>query len=83
MNLWFAASLVLMAGLVPCAVVALRGRTIDALVALQIATALTILVLLLIEQGLQRQSFFDVSLALAVLSFPSTLLFARVYRRWL
>ena len=72
-----------MLGVLPCIAVAVRGRTIDALIAMQIATVLTTLVLLLVEQGLQRQSFFDVSLALAVLGFPSTLLFARVYRRWL
>lgn len=83
MNVWFAAALCMLAGLVPCLVVAVRGRTVDALVAMQIATALAVLVLLLIEQGLQRQTFFDVSLALAVLGFPSALLFVRVYRRWL
>lgn len=83
MNLWFAAALCLLVAMLPCIVVAVRGRTIDALIAMQIATALTILVLLLVEEGLQRQTFFDVSLALAVLGLPSTLLFARVYRRWL
>ncbi len=83
MNLWFVASLCLLIGMLPCIVVAARGRTIDALIAMQIATALTVVVLLLVEEGLQRQTFFDVSLALAVLGLPSTLLFARVYRRWL
>lgn len=83
MNLWYAAAIPLLICLVPCIVVAVRGTNIDALIALQVATVLCVLVLLLIEQGMQRQSFFDVSLALAVLSFPSTLLFARFYRRWL
>ncbi len=83
MNVWYAASIPLLLCLVPCIVVAVRGRTIDALIALEIATAIAVLVMLLLEQGMQRQSFFDVSLALAVLTFPSTLLFARFYRRWL
>lgn len=83
MNVWFVAAACLLAGLFPCIGVALRGRIADALIAMQIATALTVVAMLLIEQGLQRQTFFDVSLALAVLSLPSTLLFARVYRRWL
>jgi multisubunit Na+/H+ antiporter MnhF subunit len=82
-NYWYAAAGAMLACLVPCLIVALRGRTIDALIALEIASALTVLVLLLVEQGMQRQTFFDVSLALAVLTLPSTLLFARVYRRWL
>lgn len=83
MNVWYAAAGIMLACFVPCLVVALRGRTIDALIALEIASALTVLVLLLVEQGMQRQTFFDVSLALAILTLPSTLLFARVYRRWL
>jgi len=82
-NIWYAAAIALMLCLIPCIVVAIRGGIIDALIALEVATALCVLVLLLVEQGMQRQSFFDVSLALAVLAFPSTLLFARFYRRWL
>ena len=83
MNVWYGAALVLLLCLLPCIVVAVRGGVIDALIALEIATALSVLVLLLAEQGMQRTSFFDVSLALAVLALPSTLLFARFYRRWL
>ncbi|HTW84042.1 MAG TPA: monovalent cation/H+ antiporter complex subunit F [Candidatus Sulfotelmatobacter sp.] len=83
MNVWYAAAIPLLLGIVPCLIVAVRGRIVDALVALEVATVLAVLVLLLIEQGIQRQTFFDVSLALAVLAFPSTLLLARVYRRWL
>lgn len=82
-NVWFVASFCLLLCMVPCVVVAVRGTLGDALVGLDLATALTIVVLLLVEQGMQRQTFFDVSLALAVLALPSTLLFARIYRRWL
>jgi len=82
-NVWFAAAFALLILLLPCIGAALRGTTIDALVALEVATALAVVILLLVEQGLQRQTFFDVSLGLAVLTFPSTLLFARIYRRWL
>ncbi|HZO95250.1 MAG TPA: monovalent cation/H+ antiporter complex subunit F [Candidatus Baltobacteraceae bacterium] len=83
MNVWYAASIAMLLCLIPCVVVAVRGRAIDALIALEVATALGVIALLLLEQGMQRQTFFDVSLALAVLAFPSTLLFARFYRRWL
>jgi len=82
-NVWYAAAIPLLLCLVPCVVAALRGSTIDALIALEIATAIAVVVLLVVEQAMQRQTFFDVSLALAVLAFPSTLLFARFYRRWL
>ena len=83
MNVWFAATLCLMLCLVPCVVVAVRGKLGDALVALEIASAVAVLALLTAEQGMERQTFFDVSLALAVLTLPATLLFLRFYRRWL
>ena len=83
MNVWYAAAAPILLCLIPCVIVAVRGTTVDALIALEVATAVTVVVLLLAEQGMQRQTFFDVSLALAVLALPSTLLFARFYRRWL
>lgn len=82
-SIWLIASAALMLGIVPCVVLAVRGTAIDRLVALELATVFTVLALLTFEQGEQRQSFFDLSLALAVLSFPSSLLFAEMYRRWL
>lgn len=83
MNVWFGASEALLLLLVPAGVLVLRGTAVDRIVGLQLATSIAIVALLTIEQGLERQSFFDLSLALAVLSFPSTLLLARFYRRWL
>jgi multisubunit Na+/H+ antiporter MnhF subunit len=82
-NVWLVAGLALMLGLVPCTIVATRGTLVDRLIGLELAAVLTVLALLTIEQGLQRQSFYDLSLALAVLTFPSSLLFARIFRRWL
>ncbi|HTD35799.1 MAG TPA: monovalent cation/H+ antiporter complex subunit F [Candidatus Elarobacter sp.] len=83
MSVWLLASAALMLGILPCVVLAARGNAIDRLVALELASVFTVLALLTFEQGEQRQSFFDLSLALAVVSFPSSLIFARVLRRWL
>ena len=83
MNVWLIASLALTLLLVPCAVAIVRGDLVDRLVALEAASTIAVLDLLTIEEGLQRQSFFDLSLALAVLSVTSTLLFASFRRRWL
>ncbi|MFN2460532.1 MAG: monovalent cation/H+ antiporter complex subunit F [Candidatus Velthaea sp.] len=82
-NVWLWAAVPMLLAFVPCTIVAIRGKLLDALVALEAATVFAVLTLLLVEQGLERQTFFDVSLALAVLALPSTLLFARFYRRWL
>ncbi|HEY0383545.1 MAG TPA: MrpF/PhaF family protein [Candidatus Elarobacter sp.] len=83
MNVWLLASAALLLGLPPCVLLAARGNVVDRIVALQLAGVLTVLALLTFEQGEQRQSFFDVSLALAVLTFPASLLVAQVFRRWL
>lgn len=83
MNVWLLASAALLLGLLPCVLLAVRGNVVDRIVALQLGGVLTVLALLTFEQGEQRQSFFDVSLALAVLTFPSSLLVAQVFRRWL
>jgi multisubunit Na+/H+ antiporter MnhF subunit len=82
-NLWLPASAALLLCLVPCAIGVVRGTIADRLIALEAATVVSVLTLLTLEQGLERQSFFDLSLAMAVLMIPSTLLFARFYRRWL
>jgi multisubunit Na+/H+ antiporter MnhF subunit len=80
---WLLASAALMLGLLPCVLLAVRGNVVDRIVALQLAGVFTVLALLAFEQGEQRQSFFDLSLTLAVLTFPASLLVAQVFRRWL
>ena len=83
MNVWFAAAIALLVLVGACGIGTLRGTASERLVALELGTTIGVLVLLLIEQGFERQSFFDVSLAFAVLAVPSTFVFARFYRRWL
>jgi multisubunit Na+/H+ antiporter MnhF subunit len=83
MNVWLIASCVLLLCLAPCAVAVVRGTIADRIIGLQAGTLVAVLALLTIEEGLQRQSFFDLSLAMAVLAIPSTLLFGVFYRRWL
>jgi multisubunit Na+/H+ antiporter MnhF subunit len=83
MNVWLVASAAFLLGLLPCVLLAARGNVVDRIVALQLGGVLTVLALVTFEQGEQRQSFFDVSLALAVLTFPASLLVAQVFRRWL
>ncbi len=82
-NVWYVAAFCLLLCLLPCFVVAVSATASDAIVALEIGSSITVLILLFAEQGMQRQTFFDVSLALAVLALPSTLVFVRMYGRWL
>jgi multicomponent Na+:H+ antiporter subunit F len=81
-NAWLIAATVLLLGLIPCAVVMLRGSAIEALVGLQMAGVLETVVLLLLAEGFHRPAFFDLALVLALLSLAGGLVFARMLERW-
>ena len=83
MNAWLVASLGLLAALVPCGVVVLRAGRFDRLVALQLATVITVLSLLSLSIGLDRPSYADLAVTLVLLAFPGTLAFAITLERWL
>jgi multicomponent Na+:H+ antiporter subunit F len=76
------ATTVLLTGLVPCLWVAMRGTIVGALAALELASTITTLALMLIAQGLRRDPFMDLALVSAVLSFAGALAFARFLERW-
>jgi multicomponent Na+:H+ antiporter subunit F len=82
MNAWLIAATVLLLGLVPCAVVMVRGSIVEALVGLQMASVLETVVLLLLAEGYHRPPFFDLALVLALLSLAGGLVFARMLERW-
>jgi multisubunit Na+/H+ antiporter MnhF subunit len=82
MNAWLIATTVLLLGLVPCAVVMLRGSPVEALVGLQMAGVLETVVLLMLAEGLHRAPFFDLALVLALLALAGGLVFARMLERW-
>lgn len=82
MNVWLIAVTVLLVGLLPCLWVAMRGTIVSALAALELASTITSLALLLIAQGLRRDPFVDLALVSAVLSFAGALAFARFLERW-
>jgi multisubunit Na+/H+ antiporter MnhF subunit len=83
-NVWLVAATVLLAGLLPCGWVLLRARLLDALVALELASTLVTVVLVLLAEGFHRSSYFVVPLVLAALSFVGALMFVRLLGdRWL
>jgi len=81
-NAWLIAATALLFGLVPCAVVMVRGSIVEALVGLQMAGILQTVVLLLLAEGFHRPPFFDLALVLALLSLAGGLVFARMLERW-
>jgi multicomponent Na+:H+ antiporter subunit F len=81
MNAWELAALGLLVALMPCGVLCARGATMDRLIALQLATNITALLLLVLSRAFQRSIYFDVALVVAVLSFPGSLIFVRLLER--
>jgi multisubunit Na+/H+ antiporter MnhF subunit len=82
-NVWLVAATVLLVGLIPCGWVLLRGRLLDALVALELASTLVTIVLVLLAEGFHRSSYFTLPLVLAAASFVGGLVFVRFLgERW-
>ena len=67
MNVWLIATTVLLVGLLPCVWVAMRRQIMSALAALELASTITTLALLMIAQGLRRDPFMDLALVSAIL----------------
>jgi multicomponent Na+:H+ antiporter subunit F len=77
MNVWLVAATVMLAALLPCGFVLLRGSVLEAVVALELVTTLTTVVLLLLAEGYHRSSYFTVPLVLAFLNVVGGLVFLR------
>jgi multisubunit Na+/H+ antiporter MnhF subunit len=82
MNSWMIATTVVLTGLLPCLWVAMRGTIVSALAALELASTITTLALVMIAQGLRRDPFMDLALVSAILSFAGALTFVRFLERW-
>jgi len=83
LNAFTIAATALLGGFVPVAYVCLREREIDAVVALELAGTLTVLILLCLGEGFHRSSYFTVPIVCAALTWVSGVLFARFFGRHL
>ncbi len=82
MNPFEAASAVLLLALVgPALVLVARGTAAQRLVGLQLATALTVLLLTVLSVAAGQTGMLIVPLVLVLLSFAGTLVFTRLLRR--
>jgi multisubunit Na+/H+ antiporter MnhF subunit len=82
LNAWLVAATAMLLGVLPCLWTALRASIVGALAALELASSLTTLALVLIAEGLHRDPFMDLAVVSAVLSFAGALAFARFLERW-
>ena len=83
MNAWLIAAAALVFALVPCGIVCFRGTAMERMVGLEMAGILDSLILLLLAQGLNNPNFYDLAVAMALLTFGGGLVFVRFLERWL
>jgi multisubunit Na+/H+ antiporter MnhF subunit len=75
------AFVLMVGGLVPALVLISRGDVVARLIGLQLLSAVTVLVLVLLAQGFGQAQYLIVPLVLVVLSFAGTLVFTRLLGR--
>lgn len=83
MNYWLWSALALSLALLPCLYVCAFKPAEDRLVAMEFASCIVTLDLVLLAEGFHRPSFYDLPLTLALLSFGGGMVFARFLQRWL
>lgn len=82
-GLWLAAALALLPPLGLAVAAAASGALAFRLVAVQLATSVAVLLLVVMSFALDQPAVIDLALVLAVLTLPGTLLFAVFQERWL
>jgi len=82
MNVWLWAGAGMLALLVPCGLLAVRGSVVDRLLGLELGSAIAALALVALAEGFDRSIYFDLALVYAVASFVATLTIVRFLERW-
>jgi multicomponent Na+:H+ antiporter subunit F len=77
------AAIGMLVAVIPCGIVLLRGRLMEAVVAYEFISSVAVMVLILLAQGFRRPAEFELPVVLAVLMFGSGLVFVRSLERWL
>lgn len=83
MNLWQAATFVLLLLVAPPALIVVRRGALDALIAMSVSGTLTTLALLTLAAASGRPLYADIALAIGLLSFGSSIAYAHFLERWL
>lgn len=81
MSIWLAASIVMLAGLVPVTIACTRRDAASFLAALNVASAVAVLILVTLSVAFSRQAFVDLAVVLAPLSLGGSLAVVRYLER--
>jgi len=83
MNIWLATILALLPPMGIAIAGACHGRLASRLVAVQLVTGITTIILAVMTFAFDQSSFIDLAVCVAMLSLPGTLLMALFVERWL
>lgn len=81
MNQWLLVALILALCLLPCVGVCFFAGPLAGLAALEVASALTTAILILLAESFRRQPFIDLALVFSPLSVVGAVVFARMLER--
>jgi multisubunit Na+/H+ antiporter MnhF subunit len=82
-NAFVIAAVAMLLAMVPCGIVIIRGKVMEALVAYEAISSITIMALVLLARGFSRSGEFELPVLLAMLMLGSGLVFVRFLERWL
>jgi multicomponent Na+:H+ antiporter subunit F len=77
------AAIAMLVAVIPCGIVVVRGKIMDAVVAYEAVSSVVLMVLVLLAEGFRRSGEFELPVLLALLLFGSGLVFVRFLERWL
>lgn len=83
MSAFVIAAIAMLVAVIPCGIVMLRGKIMEAVVAYEAIGSVIIIVLVLLAQGFGRSGEFELPVLLAMLILGGGLVFVRFLGRWL
>ena len=83
MSAFVIAAIAMLVAVIPCGIVMLRGKVMEAVVAYEAIGSVAIIVLVLLAQGFRRSAEFELPVLLAMLILGGGLVFVRFLERWL
>jgi multisubunit Na+/H+ antiporter MnhF subunit len=82
-NAFVVAAIAMLVAVIPCGIVMLRGKIMEAVVAYEAIGSIIIIVLVLLAQGFRRSGEFELPVLLGLLILGGALVFVRFLERWL
>ena len=83
MSAFVIAAIAMLVAVIPCGIVMVRGKVMEAVVAYEAIGSVIIIVLVLLAEGFDRSGEFELPVLLAMLILGGGLIFVRFLERWL